>query len=54
MLSIPLPKLNQPGLKELYSGNVKRLATATSVTIIDCNHFCVANLVGQGRKSISL
>lgn len=47
MFSIPLPDLNQSGLGELYTANVKRLATATSVVTIDSNHFCVANLVGQ-------
>ena len=47
MLTIPLPELNQSGINPLYSGNIKRLATATGVKIIDSNYFLVTNSVGQ-------
>lgn len=47
MLNVPLPELNQSGIDPLFSGNIKRLATATGVKIIDHHHFLATNSVGQ-------
>ncbi|QKF94726.1 lactonase 6-phosphogluconolactonase [Fadolivirus algeromassiliense] len=47
MFSIKLEDLNRSNKKELFIGDVKRLATATSVSFINKTYLCVAHLVGM-------
>ena len=47
MFSIKLENLNRSDTNELFIGDIKRLATATSVCFINKNYICVCHLVGM-------